>query len=106
MSMSVRPVSEVFQAYPINVGRPRKRRSDARNDHDEPIDAEFTIVEEVPHAPVKQRMISARMGSTARGAQRLIRLGIRSRRDLDDLGLLRAYIPYEEYRGAYVDAFA
>jgi hypothetical protein len=104
--MYVGAASEIFQAYPIDRSRSRRRRFDPRHDRDEPIDGEFTVLEEVTAAPVKRRTVAARAGETARGAQLLLRGTSRSYRDLDDLGLLRAYLPYEEFLGAYVDAFA
>ena len=103
--MYVGASSEIFQAYPIDRSRPRKRRFDPRHDRDEPIDGEFTVLEEVTAAPVRRRTVAARTSRTAGSAQRLLLLMSESHNNVAELGLLRAYLPYEEYLGAYVDAY-
>jgi hypothetical protein len=103
--MSVGPVSVVVQAFPNDTGRPRKRRLAPRRDQDEPIDAEFTIIDDGPGTFRRRGTATTHMGATAQGAPRSLQLASRSRRDQDTLGVLAAYLPYQEYRGAYVDAF-
>jgi len=104
--MNVGPISNAILAYPVDVSRQRGRRLVPRHDQDEPIDGEFTVIEEAADAPARRGTVATRGSATTHIAQRLRRLTTRSRRDLDALGLLRAYLPYQEYCGVFVDAYA
>ena len=101
------PVSGAWTVLPTSVpqtGSLRRRRLD---DPHEPIDGEYVVVEEGSRPatrPTSRRpRLFARSGSLSQATQKLLALPARAQQDFASLGVLRAYLPYEECRGLLVD---